>query len=65
VTPGDVRHTGVAPTNQKMADTRVAQRGVMSVLVSAGNDGTVGYCGYTAPATDELRANFDIAFPDS
>jgi hypothetical protein len=34
-------------------------------LVSAGNDGTVGYCGYTAPATDELRANFDIAFPAS
>jgi hypothetical protein len=26
---------------------------------------TVGYCGYTAPATDGLRADFDIAFPDS
>jgi len=32
-------------------------------LISAGADGNVSYCGYTAPATDELRASFDQAFP--
>jgi hypothetical protein len=32
-------------------------------LISASAEGNVSYCGYTGPATDELRASFDQAFP--
>lgn len=32
-------------------------------LVSADAEGNVAYCGYTAPATDDLRASFQQAFP--
>ncbi len=32
-------------------------------LVSADAEGNVAYCGYTAAATDDLRAAFDEAFP--
>lgn len=32
-------------------------------LVSADGDGNVAYCGYTAPATDDMRAAFEQAFP--
>ncbi len=34
-----------------------------SYLITADTDGNVNYCGYSAPATDELRAAFDEAFP--
>lgn len=32
-------------------------------LVSADAEGNVAYCGYTAPATDDMRASFEQAFP--
>ncbi len=32
-------------------------------LVSADAEGNVSYCGYTGPATDELRTAYDAAFP--
>jgi hypothetical protein len=32
-------------------------------LISADADGNVAYCGYTAPATDDMRASFEQAFP--
>jgi hypothetical protein len=32
-------------------------------LISADADGNVSYCGYTAPASDEMRASFEQAFP--
>ncbi len=32
-------------------------------LISASAEGNVSYCGYTGPATDELRASFEQAFP--
>jgi hypothetical protein len=32
-------------------------------LVSADAEGNVAYCGYTAPATDDMRAAFEQAFP--
>ena len=32
-------------------------------LISADAEGNVAYCGYTAPATDEMRASFEQAFP--
>jgi hypothetical protein len=32
-------------------------------LISADAEGNVAYCGYTAPATDDMRAAFEQAFP--
>jgi hypothetical protein len=32
-------------------------------LITATEDGTVNFCGYSGPATDELRAAFAQAFP--
>lgn len=34
-----------------------------SYLISADADGNVAYCGYTVPATDDMRAAFAQAFP--
>ncbi len=33
-------------------------------LISADAEGNVAYCGYTAPATDDMRASFEQAFRD-
>ncbi len=40
-----------------------SNRSMTSPPISADAEGNVAYCGYTTPATDDMRSSFEQAFP--
>jgi hypothetical protein len=64
-TTGSAAETAVvnAPEGMEALIGGIAFEPGSQYLISADAEGNVSYCGYTAPATDELRASFEAAFP--